>query len=81
MEALLEETVLVTDTKKKLGDDIVIIPWADVACTYFHRNPKWLYDKLDGRGEEPGFTGKEIEQLRSALVDLSARMRKIAEKI
>ena len=58
--------------------------WREVANTYFDRSASWLYHKLDGidgNGGVGGFTDKEKEQLRGALVDLSDRIRRAADNI
>ena len=59
------------------------ISWRDFANTYFHRSSSWFYHKLDGidgNGGEGGFT-EEAEQIRGALIDLSERIRRVAESI
>ena len=51
---------------------------------YFHKSSSWLYHKMDGidgNGGKGGFSEKEAFLLRSALIDLSERLRKAADEI
>ena len=70
--------------KQRLQDILLSVSWREVANTYFDRSASWLYHKLDGidgNGGVGGFTNKEKEQLRGALVDLSDRIRRAADNI
>ena len=70
--------------KQRLQDILLSVSWREVANTYFDRSASWLYHKLDGidgNGGVGGFTDKEKEQLRGALVDLSDRIRRAADTI
>lgn len=70
--------------KQRLQDILLSVSWRDLANTYFDRSASWLYHKLDGidgNGGVGGFTDKEKEQLRGALVDLSDRIRRAADNI
>lgn len=70
--------------KQRLQDILLSVSWREVANTYFDRSASWLYHKLDGidgNGGGGGFTDKEKEQLRGALVDLSDRIRRAADNI
>ena len=70
--------------KQRLQDILLSVSWREVANTYFDRSASWLYHKLDGidgNGGVGGFTDKEKEQLRGALVDLSNRLRRAADNI
>lgn len=70
--------------KQRLQDILLSVSWRDIANTYFDRSASWLYHKLDGidgNGSVGGFTDKEKEQLRGALVDLSDRLRRAADNI
>lgn len=70
--------------KQRLQDILLSVLWRDIANTYFDRSASWLYHKLDGidgNGGVGGFTDKEKEQLRGALVDLSDRLRRAADNI
>ena len=70
--------------KKKMADILLDISWANLSNKYFGKSRSWLYHKLDGingNGGEDDFNDEEKELLRSALVDLSERIRTVAEKI
>jgi len=64
-------------------DDIYTnVSWAEIARSYFGKSSSWLYNKLkgiDGNGGIGGFTEKEKEILKEALLDLSDRIRYVAE--
>ncbi|MDY5685166.1 MAG: DUF5053 domain-containing protein [Prevotella sp.] len=84
MEAVLENTVMITDMKKKIRNIQMAISWRDFANTYFQRSSSWFYHKMDGidgNGGIGGFNEKEAEQMRNALFDLSDRIRRVAEGI
>ena len=84
MEAITECPVVVTDMKKKVRDIQMAISWRDFANTYFQRSSSWFYHKMDGidgNGGEGGFNEEEVEQMRGALIDLSNRIRRVAETI
>ena len=70
--------------KAQLSDLLISISWADLAKRYFVRSGSWLYHKLDGidgNKKPTAFTDEEREQLRGALVDLSERIRRAADRI
>lgn len=76
--------VLVTDAKAKLSDILTAISWREIARTYFGKSSSWLYHKLDGikgDGSDGGFTPKEIEALKDALMDLSSRISTAASSL
>ena len=84
METVLERPTLIGDMKKRIRDRQMAISWREFANTYFHRSSSWFYHKLDGidgNGGEGGFTEEEAEQMRGALMDLSERIRRVAESI
>ena len=70
--------------KAQLSDLLISISWADLAKRYFGRSGSWLYHKLDGidgNKKPTAFTDEEGEQLRGALVDLSERIGRAADRI
>lgn len=84
MEAVVDRPALIGDMKKRIKDIQMAISWREFANTYFHRSSSWFYHKLDGidgNGGEGGFTEEEAEQLRGALIDLSERIRRVADSI
>lgn len=75
---------LVGDMKSRVKDISLIVSWREIAHQYFDRSASWLYHKLDGidgNGGSGGFTEKEAAMLRDALLDVSARLRRVAETI
>ncbi|MBR0202436.1 MAG: DUF5053 domain-containing protein [Bacteroidaceae bacterium] len=84
MEAKIKDPVVVSDMKKRIRDIQMTISWREFANTYFQRSSSWFYHKLDGidgNGGGGGFTAEEAEQMRGALIDLSNRIRRVAEDI
>ena len=84
MEAVLTTPFVITDMKKKLKDILMVISWRELSNTYFQKSSSWFYHKMDGidgNGGKGGFTEYEALQLRSALLDLSERLRKAADEI
>lgn len=76
--------VVVTDMKKRVEDILMSVSWRDFASTYFQKSSFWFYHKMDGidgNGGVGGFNPQEAEQMRDALIDLSNRIRRAAEKI
>lgn len=68
--------------KQKLADILLDINVAKIANRYFGKSSSWLYHKLDGidgNGGKGDFTEEELQQLKSALLDL-ARCIEIAAK-
>ena len=84
METVVDRPALIGDMKKRIKDIQMAISWREFANTYFHRSSSWFYHKLDGidgNGGVGGFTEEEAEQLRGALIDLSERIRRVADSI
>lgn len=73
------------DTMKAQMQDLLIsISWSDLAKRYFGKSGSWLYHKLDGidGNRKPiEFSEAEKEILKGALVDLSDRIRRVADTI
>ena len=70
--------------RSALRDIDLNISWRHIANDYFQKSVSWFYQRLnevDGHGNPCEFTTEEKEQLRGALIDLSARIRRAAEKI
>ena len=75
---------MITDMRIRVSDISLAISWRELANTYFGKSSSWLYHKLggiDGNGGRGGFSEEEAAQLRDALLDLSGRIRKVAENI
>lgn len=65
----------------ELEDIIAHLKWVHISRDYFGRTSTWIYDKLQGKDEEGGFTLEEQEQLKGALLDMAERLRRAAERI
>ena len=84
METTITAPAMVTDMKKKMQDVLLAVSWREFANTYFQKSSSWFYHKMDGidgNGGAGGFSPQEAEQMRNALFDLSARIRRAAENI
>lgn len=84
MEAVMTKPVVVTDMKRKVQDILMAVSWRDFAGMYFQKSSSWFYHKMDGidgNGGAGGFNQQEAEQMRNALMDLSTRIRRVAENI
>lgn len=84
METVIQAKTLIPDVKAKMSDILVSISWREIARTYFGKSSSWLYHKLDGidgNGGAGGFTPEEALQLKSALCDLSDRIRRAADTL
>lgn len=84
METVIQAKTLIPDVKTKMSDILVSISWREIARTYFGKSSSWLYHKLDGidgNGGAGGFTPEEALQLKSALCDLSDRIRRAADTL
>ena len=72
-------------TMKATMEDILLsISWADLSKTYFGKSNSWLYHKLDGvdgNKKPTDFTEEEKYTLKAALIDLSERIRRAADRI
>lgn len=73
------------DTMKAQMEDLLIsISWSDLAKRYFGKSGSWLYHKLDGvdgNRKSIEFSDSEKDILKGALVDLSNRIRRVADNI
>ena len=70
--------------KQKLADILLDINVAKIANRYFGKSSSWLYQKLDGidgKGGKGDFTEEELQQLKSALLDLARRIEIAAKTL
>ena len=72
-----------TSVRKALDPIILNISWAEISKEYFGRSRAWLYQKFTGYNghAETDFTENEREIMKSALYDLSNKIRIAADKI
>ena len=78
------DRALVADVKKQLADIYMKITWREIANDYFGKSSSWLYHKLDGidgNGGRGGFNHDELNTLKGALVDLSIKIRRAADRL
>lgn len=76
---IMEQTM-----KSKLSDILLSITWRDIAHRYFGKSSSWLYHKMDGidgNGGTGKFSDDEAQMLKSALYDLSDRIKAAADNI
>lgn len=60
------------------------ISLGDISRRYFGKSAAWFYQRINGtmvNGKPASFNPKEQEQLKSALLDLSERIRESAENL
>ena len=84
METIAQRPGLVTDMKQRMADILFSISWREFAHTYFGKSSSWFYrkmDGIDGKGRDGGFTPTETAQMRDALIDLSERIRRVADEL
>jgi hypothetical protein len=70
--------------KQKLAAILLDINVAKIANRYFAKSSSWLYHKLDGidgNGGKGDFTEEELQQLKSALLDLAKRIQNAANTL
>lgn len=68
--------------KEKLSDVLCLIGIGEISIQYFKKTPSWLYQRLNGaivNGKSVELSPAELEELRSALYDLSERIRRAAD--
>lgn len=76
-----------TELSKKVDSINFLLSWGDFSVQYMQHNSTWLYEKLIGykRGEEPipvpPMTEDEIKMFKNGLLDLSERIRRVAEAL
>lgn len=70
--------------KQQLKDILLLLSWREVAHTYFSKSSSWFYHKMDGidgNGGKGEFSNEEKRQLHRALMDVSDRIRRAAERV
>lgn len=64
-----------------MSDIFSDISWAKLAKRYFEKSPSWIYHKIDGVDSNGGFSDSEKHLFKSALLDLSERIRNCANEL
>ena len=71
--------------RQKLQDILLSVSWRDFSNHYMGKKGTWLYEKIDGfdrLGETTSpMTDEELTNFKSGLLDLSERIKKIAESL
>ena len=69
----------------KLKDIVISVSWREFSMRYMNEKGPWLYEKIDGfnrYGEAiPPLTESEMKQFKNGLLDLSERIKKVAESL
>ena len=71
--------------RQKLQDILLSVSWRDFSNHYMDKKGTWLYEKIDGFdrfGETTSpMTNEELTNFKSGLLDLSERIKKVAESL
>lgn len=68
----------------QLKDIITYIKWGNISKDYLGKSRSWIYQRLngyDGNGNAREFTKEQKEKLSNALLDLSNKIKEVAEKL
>lgn len=69
----------------KLEDIIISVSWREFAHRYMNIKAPWLYDKIYGfnqYGEPvPPMTEEELAKFKNGLLNLSERIKRVAESL
>lgn len=74
-------------TLQKMEEIMGAISWHNIIMTYFKgKSASWFYNKLherdiNGNGKPYQFSPEELQIIKGALVDLSDRLRRTADKL
>ncbi len=83
-DAPIEKPILITDMKRRFQTIMRVISWTPFAKAYFGISSRRFNRKMegiDGKGGVGGFNEFETDQMCAALIDLSDRIRRVAEGI
>ena len=67
--------------KSKIKEIGMAISWRDFANTYFEKSPLWFQEKLEASDNNCGFSSEETTTLKNGLLDLSNRIKHVADSI
>lgn len=71
--------------RQKLQDILISVSWRDFSNHYMGKKGSWLYEKIDGFdrfGEATSpMTDEELTYFKNGLLDLSKRIKKVAESL
>lgn len=71
--------------RQKLQDILISVSWRDFSNHYMGKKGSWLYEKIDvfdrfGEATSP-MTDEELINFKNGLLDLSERIKKVAESL
>ena len=71
--------------RQQLDDILLSVSWREFANHYMGKKGNWLYEKIDGFdrfGETvTPMTDEEMTEFKNGLIDLSERIKKVAESL
>lgn len=74
-----------TELRTKVDDILLIVSWGDFARDYMKKPASWLHEKIDGylRNGTPvmSMSNDETKMLKDGLLDLSERIKKVANSL
>ncbi|MDL2208803.1 DUF5053 domain-containing protein [Parabacteroides sp. OttesenSCG-928-O15] len=79
-----ERLMEVVNLRKKLEPVLKFISLSEIAKVYFGKSRHWLYHRLNNtviNGTPAQFTDKDVETLKTALSDLSDKMKQAVQLI
>lgn len=83
-DAPIEKPILVTDMKRRTQTIMRVISWTPFAKAYFNTSSRRFNRKMEGingKGGVGGFNELETDLMCASLIDLSDRIRRVAESI
>lgn len=81
---MAQQAPVISNMKERIKDILLVVSWRELSKYYFGKSSSWLYHKMDGidgNGGVGGFSESEAKMMRTALYDLSNRIRAAADKI
>ena len=67
--------------KEKIKEIHMAISWRYFSNTYFDKSPLWFKEKLESTDNHSGFSSEEATTLKNGLLDLSDRIKHVADSI
>jgi hypothetical protein len=74
-----------TELRTKVDDILLAVSWREIARDYMKKPASWLHEKIDGylRNGTPvmPMSNDETKMLKDGLLDLSERIKKVANSL
>ena len=74
-----------TELRTKVDDILLAVSWREIARDYMKKPASWLHEKIDGylRNGTPvmPMSTDETKKLKDGLLDLSERIKKVANSL